>query len=78
VKKALQSSHVVSTTPLIARTVEQGDEPAQIHQIVDMVEALLRRAHEDIAQKTEALKQVQGVPFEQRSAIKREKLALQV
>jgi hypothetical protein len=42
VQQALQSSRAVSTAPLIAGTVEPGDEPTQLHWIVDMVEAHLR------------------------------------
>jgi DNA-directed RNA polymerase specialized sigma subunit len=42
VQQALQSSRVVSTVPLTAGTPEMGDEPAQLHRIVDMVEAHLR------------------------------------
>jgi hypothetical protein len=41
VQQVLQSSHVVSTAPL-SGTTELGDEPAQIHRIVDTVEARLR------------------------------------
>jgi hypothetical protein len=68
VQQALQSSRAVSTAPLTTGTVEPGDEPAQLHRIVDMVEAHLRRAQEDTAQATQALTQVQGVLVEQRSA----------
>jgi hypothetical protein len=78
VQQALQSSRTVPTAPLTAGTVEPGDEPAQLHQIVDMVEAHLRQAQEDTAQATQALTQVQGVLVEQRSAVEREKLSLQV
>jgi DNA-directed RNA polymerase specialized sigma subunit len=42
VQQALQSSRTVSTVPLTAGTPEKGDEPAQLHQIADMVEAHLR------------------------------------
>jgi hypothetical protein len=41
VQQELQSSCAVSTAPLTTRTIELGDEPTQIHWIVDMVEALL-------------------------------------
>ena len=58
VQQALQSNRTVSTMPLIAGTVELGDEPTQLHRIVDMVEAHLRQAQEDIAQATQALTQV--------------------
>jgi hypothetical protein len=42
VQKALQSSHIASIAPLTVGTVELGDEPAQLHWIVDMVEDHLR------------------------------------
>jgi hypothetical protein len=42
VQQALHSSHAVSMVLLIAGTVEPGDEPAQLHHIVDKVEAHLR------------------------------------
>jgi hypothetical protein len=41
VQQALQSSHAISTAPLTAGTIEPRDEPAQLHQIVDKVEARL-------------------------------------
>jgi hypothetical protein len=44
VQQALQPSRAVSTTPLTVRTPELGDEPAQLHHIVDTVEARLQRA----------------------------------
>jgi hypothetical protein len=46
VHKALQSSQAVSTVPLISETSGTSDEPTQLHQIVDQVEARLRRAQE--------------------------------
>jgi hypothetical protein len=42
VQQALQSSRAVSTVPLMTGTPEMGDEPAQLHRIVDTVEARLR------------------------------------
>jgi hypothetical protein len=69
VQQALQSSRAVSTAPLTAGTVEPGDEPAQLHQITDKVEAHLRRAQEETTQAIQALTQVQGVLVEQRSAV---------
>jgi hypothetical protein len=42
VQQALQSSRAVSTAPLTIGTEEPGDEPAQLHQITDKVEARLR------------------------------------
>jgi hypothetical protein len=58
VQQGLQSSCSVSTAPLSAGTSKLGDEPAQLHWIVDIVEARLRRAHEQTAQATQALAQV--------------------
>jgi hypothetical protein len=55
VKHALQSSQAISTMPLIRGTSETGDEPTQLHHIVDQVEARLRRAQEDTTQATQAL-----------------------
>jgi hypothetical protein len=77
VHQALQSRRVVSTTPLIVGTLELGDEPAQLHRIVDTVEARLRRAREETVQATQDLTQVQGVLMEQCSTSEREKIALQ-
>jgi hypothetical protein len=39
VQQALQSKRTVSTAPLLVGTPEVGDEPAQLHQIADSVEA---------------------------------------
>jgi hypothetical protein len=77
VQQALQSSRAVSTAPLPLGTPELGDEPAQLHRIVDTVEAHLRRAQEETTQATQALTQVQGVLVEKRSTAEWEKLALQ-
>jgi hypothetical protein len=41
VQQALQSSQAVSTMPLISGTSGVGDEPTQLHQIADQVEARL-------------------------------------
>jgi hypothetical protein len=41
VQQALQSSRTLSTMPLPLETPELGDEPAQLHQIVDIVKAHL-------------------------------------
>jgi hypothetical protein len=41
VHQALQSSRVVSTTPLPSEGLELGDEPAQLHKIDDATEARL-------------------------------------
>jgi hypothetical protein len=67
VQQALQSSRAVSTAPLSAGTPEIGDEPAQLHQIADTVEAHLRRAQEETTQATQALAQAQEDLLEQRS-----------
>jgi len=65
VQQALQSSQVVSTTPLPSETSTLGDEPTQFHQIIDQVEAHLRRAQEDTAQATQALMQEHKALLEQ-------------
>jgi hypothetical protein len=52
VQQALQSSRVVSTTPLLAGTQEIGDEPTQLHRTADTVEYFLRRAQEETTQAT--------------------------
>jgi hypothetical protein len=44
VQQALQSSRIVSTAPILAGTPEIGDEPTKLHQIIDIVEALLQQA----------------------------------
>jgi hypothetical protein len=77
VQQALQSSRAVSTVPLSIGTPELGDEPAQLHRIVDTVEARLRRAQEETMQATQALAQVQGDLVEQRSTAEWENLSLQ-
>jgi hypothetical protein len=77
VQQALQSSRVVSTVPLPEGTTEVGDEPVQLHQIIDTVEARLRSAEEKAEQAAQALTQVQGVLVEQCSTVEMEKLALQ-
>jgi hypothetical protein len=77
VQQALQSSCVVSTAPLTVGTPELGDEPTQLHQIVDTVEAHLRRAQEETTQATQALAQVQKDLEDQRSVAEKENLTLQ-
>jgi hypothetical protein len=52
VNQALHSSHAVSIAPLSARTPEMGDEPAQLHQIIETVETLLQQAHEETGKAT--------------------------
>jgi hypothetical protein len=78
VQQALQSSRAVSTVPLPSKTPELSDEPAQLHYIIDTVEAHLRRAQEETAQDTQALAQVYKDLEEKHSVTEREKLALQV
>jgi hypothetical protein len=46
-------------------TIGTGDEPTQLHQIINKIEAHLRRAQEDTSQATQALKQVQRELVEQ-------------
>jgi hypothetical protein len=46
VQQTLQSSHIVSIAPLSSGEPELGDEPAQLHRLVDAVEARLHRAQE--------------------------------
>jgi hypothetical protein len=77
VQQALQSSHTVSIAPSTSGTEEPGDEPAQLHQIANKVEARLRRAQEETVQATQALAQAQKDMLEQRSNAEQEKLALQ-
>jgi hypothetical protein len=76
VQKSLQSSCVVSTAPLMTGTPEMGTKPAQLHRIADMVKALLRRAHEETTQATQALAQAHGALLEHHSNAEREKLAM--
>jgi chromosome segregation ATPase len=63
--------------PLTIGTAGTGDEPTQLHQIAEKVEARLRRAQEDTAQATQDLTQVQSALVEQQSKAKWENLALQ-
>jgi hypothetical protein len=44
--------------PLPLGTPKLGDEPTQLHQIVDIVEARLRRAQEETTEATQDLAQV--------------------
>jgi hypothetical protein len=59
VQQALQSSRAVSNAPFPLGTPELGDEPTQLHRLVDTVEACLRRAQEETEKATQALMQVQ-------------------
>ena len=71
VQQELQSNRAVSTAPLTTEIIGIGDEPTQLHQIADKVEARLRRAQEDIAKATQALTQVQSTLVEQQSKAER-------
>jgi hypothetical protein len=53
---------------LPSEELELGDEPTQLHRLVDTVESCLRRAQEETKKATQALTQVQGVLVEQCSA----------
>jgi hypothetical protein len=55
-----------------------GDEPTQLHRLVDEVKARLHHAQEEIEQATQALKQVQGILVEQCRVAEQEKVSLQV
>jgi hypothetical protein len=77
VQQAIQSSRAVSTAPLPSGTPELGDEPTQLHRIVDTVEAHLRRAQEETTQATQDLAQVQKDLEDHRSTAEKEKLTLQ-
>jgi hypothetical protein len=77
VQQALQSSHIVSTASLSARASKLGDEPSQLHHIIDIVESHLRQAQEETVQATQALAQVQGDLVGQRSNVEQENLSLQ-
>jgi hypothetical protein len=57
VQQALQSSRAVSSAPLPEGTTEEGNAPVQLRKIVDTVKVRLRKAQEEIAQATQALKQ---------------------
>jgi heme-binding NEAT domain protein len=65
-QQALQSSQAVSTVSLTMEISGTGDEPTQLHQITEKVEARLRRAQEDIEKATQALAQAQSAHEEKR------------
>jgi D-alanyl-D-alanine dipeptidase len=77
VQQALQSSQGISTKPLPEGTTKEGDETVQLRKIADTVEVRLRRAQEEKAQATQALKKAQEEIIEQRQAVQQEKNALQ-
>ena len=47
VQQALHSSCTVSTVPPLSEEIELGDEPTQIHRIVDATESHLRCMQEE-------------------------------
>jgi hypothetical protein len=77
VQQAIQYGCSVSTVSLPSGTPDIGDEPAQLHQIVDTVEALLRQAQEEEGQATQALVQVHKYPEDHRSTTEKENISLQ-
>lgn len=77
-QQALQSSQAVSTALLTMEISGTGDEPTQLRQITEKVEARLRRAQEDITKATRALAQAQSAHEEQRRKAEKEQLDLQV
>jgi hypothetical protein len=77
VQQALQSSQAVSMMPLTMETPGTGDEPTQLRQITEKVEARLRQAQEDIVQATQALAQEHSTHREQQRKVEQEQLALQ-
>jgi hypothetical protein len=66
VQQAFHSSRRVSTVPPPSEEPELGDEPAQICRLVDVTEALLRRAQEEKKQATMSLKKTKEVVIEKR------------
>jgi hypothetical protein len=78
VQQTLKSSSIVSTVPLSEGKRKLGDEPAQLHFIVDIVEASLRQAQEETTQATQDLSQVHKYLEEQQSAAQWENISLQV
>jgi hypothetical protein len=59
VQQALQSSHIVSIVPSTSGIEEPRDEPTQLQQITDKVEAHLRRSQKETVQATQALVKAQ-------------------
>jgi hypothetical protein len=59
VQQAIQSSREFSTMPVKIETTGTVDEPTQLRQIVEKVEARLRRSQEDTVQATQDLEKVQ-------------------
>jgi hypothetical protein len=63
--KFKEAQQAVPTTPIAMEISGTGDEPTQLRQIAEKVEARLRRAQEDIAKATQALAQEQSAHEEQ-------------
>jgi hypothetical protein len=63
--------------PLPSGTPDLGDDPTQLHWIVDIVEAQLRRAKEETTQATYALAQVHKDLEDHRSTTEKENLTPQ-
>jgi hypothetical protein len=63
--------------PLLAGTLEIGDEPAQLHRITDTFEAHLQRAQEETSQATQALAQAHEYLLEQCSTTEQDNLTLE-
>jgi hypothetical protein len=55
VQQTLHLKCTVSTAPLSFGTLEVGDEPFQLHQITDSVEARLQKVKYEVEQATQAL-----------------------
>jgi hypothetical protein len=77
VQQALRSIQAVSTVPLTMEILGIGDEPTQLCQITEKVEAHLRRDQEDITQSTQALAQEHSAHGEKWRKVEHEQLALQ-
>jgi hypothetical protein len=77
VQQALQSSRAVSTAPPPSEEPELGDEPTQLHRIVDVTKACLHRVQEEKEQASVALKQAQEEIIEQRRVTQQKKDDLQ-
>jgi hypothetical protein len=58
VQQELQSKRAVSTIPMSVGTPEVGDEPAQLDQIADSVEARIQKSQDEAEQATQDLTQV--------------------
>jgi hypothetical protein len=76
VQQELHYIQAISTMPLIRETSGIGDDPTQLHQIIDQIEARLRRSQEDTTQATQALMQAQKAILEQQNEAEQEKMAL--